>query len=336
LLARLATAYCAGRSVPYQPERISANDPYWDLVDAVQAAHVPVGERLVFRRCRTAIAEGLKHARHGRLASAAQLFAEARQLVTGAGRSEEVRFLGRAVLLAAEAYVSYRQRRYDLARQQVHEAMDLDLLLENDYGYNILHLHRINLIHNLARITAKEEGPERAMGPLVDLLLYLQGARPHLEALVPGKGGVEAAPPDLVRAVTYAYASDLVVLWSSLEPARAAPLFSVLEPITLERDAPRFQPRIASAFRLKGMRPGRPRAGHLGAIVPALAEGRSEAPRLWYSLVVDLARLLAGAPEPGAKELCGEMVRDAADWPDLPPALRPWLPETAAQAAPPV
>src|SRR5437764_405555 len=105
----LAAAYRAGRAVPYEPERISNNDPYWGLVEAAQAAQVPLAERLVFQRCRRSLAEGLGRARRGQLASASQMFAEVRQLVEGAHRPDEVRWLGRAVLLAAAAYVSYRQ-----------------------------------------------------------------------------------------------------------------------------------------------------------------------------------------------------------------------------------
>jgi len=268
------------------------------------------------------------------LASASQMFAEVRQLVEGAHRPDEVRWLGRAVLLAAAAYVSYRQGRYALARQQVQEALGLDLRLEEDYGYDILHLHRITLISNLARIVTREEGPERGVRPLVDILLYMEGARPGLESLTPSNVSIDAMPPHLVLAMMYGFASDLAVFWAGLGPARAAPLLPVLRPVALERATARFQPLIAGAFGLKGALPDGPDVRPGGPLLSALAAGRRAAPRLWYTLVADLAHWLAGSPAAGARGLREEIAQDAAGWPDLPPVLRPELAAPAPDGAP--
>ena len=325
LLAHLAEAYRAGRSIHYERERITANDPYWGMVEDILATRVPLTERLVFRRCRRSLGEGLNRARRGELASAAQQFAEVKQLLESPNRHEEVRFLIRTVFLAATGYLSYRRARYPEARHQIEEALGLDVLLENDYGYLLLHLHRMTLLSNLARITMREYGPEEAVRPQVDLLLYLEGALPNLPYLAPSKVGIEAMPADIVCLMMYGFAADLAVLWSSLGPGERAHSLPTIRPIALKRGTPRFQARIAGAFRLKGASLADLAADGEGALLSALAAGRAEAPRLWYALVLDLARLLARNPLTLAQDLRKEISRDAASWQDLPPVLRPEL-----------
>jgi hypothetical protein len=319
IIDQLAAAYRAGRAVPYEPERPSNNDPYWGLVDDIQATRVPLPERLVFLRCRRTVAEALVRARRGQLALASQLFGEVRRLVESGHRPHEVRTLGRVIYLAAIAYVSYRQSHYALAREQVQEALGLDLRLENEYGYDILHLHRITLISNLARIAVREEGPGQAVSPLVNILLYLEGARPGLEFLTPSRVSIETLPADPIRQMMLGFASDLTILWSDLGPADMVRHWPIVQPVEQERETARFQRLIAGAFQLKGPRPDAPDARPEGALSAALSGGRPPAPRLWYGLVADMARWLAGDASPEGLALREEIARDAARWADLPP-----------------
>jgi hypothetical protein len=325
LLERLTAAYRLGRSSCYQPQTDSSNDPYWNLVDAVGDNHVPLSERMIFRRCRLGVSEGLRHARRGQFASARQRFVEVRWITEQEGRSDEVRCLGQTVLAAAEAYLSYHQGKYDLARRKLHEAMAIDLQLEAERGYGILHLHRVNLVYNLVQVDGREWGREHMVVPLVNLILYLEGACSEPAGLVPTTTGLNPVPPPLVSSLLEVYAADLAVIWTSFDPEQVAALVPLLEPLTMERATPRFRNHLIPAFRLKQVLPGEPCANRLIEVSPLLAGGRGTSPGLWYSLIIDVARCLAGFPSLSAPRLREEILCDAVDWLDFPAALRPRL-----------
>jgi hypothetical protein len=152
---------------------------------------------LLAARCR---AHALQAARHRDLAQASVLLREARSVCVIAPTSLQCRVLCDSFQLAGEAYVEYCLGRLDEARDRLYDAMLADNILELEGGYDLLHLHRVQLVHNLVRIDARRGQQQEAVDLAWRLLAYLEGN----PAVLPGPAPWSAQticrlPSDLVH-----------------------------------------------------------------------------------------------------------------------------------------
>lgn len=95
--------------------------------------------------------------------TAERAFAAARAPLQLSKLSPEGSLLYKSFLEQAEAYLDYRRGDFDQARNRTSEALAIDAVLEEDYGYEILIINRIQLVHNFARIDARCMCFERAI-----------------------------------------------------------------------------------------------------------------------------------------------------------------------------
>jgi len=159
---RIFQAYRAG--LLRKPGKESRNRPnYPMLLSLVVRERFSLKQRAIFRRIERASWQGLCAARAGEPELAGRHFELAQKELDRLDIATECRLLGTSVLRAAQAYLDYRESRFEEARKRIFTAMDADLALGQDEAFSVLELHRIQTAHNLMRIDLRAGSPERAL-----------------------------------------------------------------------------------------------------------------------------------------------------------------------------
>jgi tetratricopeptide (TPR) repeat protein len=272
--------------------------------------------------------QGLVAARCGQFATAEQLFAKARTPLESSKLSPEGSLLYKSSQEPAEAYLDYRRGDFDRARTRISEALAIDAVLEEKYGYKTLFIHRLHLVHNLVRTEARCMCFDRAIELACQLLSYLEGASEVLPLPVPwGSERVAHLSPELV-AVMFAQVTDEVALiLAGKNRQLARDLFAVVvRYMKLQADGNCHPyPRTHAWFLVKQAFVSNDVATFLERASHFLAEGRTDIPLLWYATVIDLVTLCDELDFPDSNLVKQEVAKEAVTWEDLPQKLFPLL-----------
>ena len=327
-LSAVASVYRSGKVASH--ERSTSATQFRQLLGAVLLDGASNAELVILRAALAAQAKGLALLRAGtpeaEIAARAELRA-AGDLVEVRWLSEQSRILLGSFQQAAEAFIDFRCGRYGEARERVYNALADDERLLSDPRYKVLELHRIQLGHNLARVDAYDDQPERAAVTIAALLSYIEGER-------------EAWPfPGMVSNVSVDELPDeqLADLFTQLTGELA--LLVLDEP---EGEGPALlAPALPHAYATATGRCGRYALAHdwlrlkltflegdrlsfLDRLHDFLPQGPIDGSLLWQAAVVDLYRLcssLAEAHPHLSKPLMREIEQDAPAW-VAPPRLK--------------
>jgi hypothetical protein len=181
----------------------------------------------VVQECGRSLNRGLRCVKKGSLSEAEKTFESARQRIEIAGITEETRLICLSFLSGAAAYLDYKSNRGELAKEKVINGLLCDDKLERDFGYSMLHLHRMHLIENLIRIERRLGSLDNAIKMAGDFLSYLSGASNQLD--FPGSWGWQhlSLPIGNIRNKSAALTGDIAQCLACLEPTRVAQLFSL-------------------------------------------------------------------------------------------------------------
>jgi hypothetical protein len=284
-----------------------------------------LSEQLLLRRALGDRDAGLYAARHDRFAIAAQLFREARQALLSPILSAEAKLMHQSLLYQSETYLDYRQSQFDRVREKIAAAIAIDIQLEDQYGYGILHLHRIQLLHNLVRLEMRCQDRHRALGLAGELLAYLTGIQ---ETLPIGQAWsharVQAQPLELVELMLAQIVGEIAfmlavddhncpddlpaAITATIADPRIATIgltchhWLQLKQAFLHQDYQRFLTQSSRFLALKSI------------------------PILWYAVIVDLLRLCQQWDSPMARCLKATIVQTEVDRAHLIPAkFRPFI-----------
>lgn len=171
-LTELLRAFGSGGTLP--PELAdAASGGLFDRHIQQHVALLPLVEKLTVQRASSLSQAGLLAARQGELLTARQLLDEsistAQKLPTGRAAWA----FCRSTTDAAVAYSHYRDGQHDAAVKAVREANAADLLLIERYGVAVMHMHRVQQAHNLARIEHRRGRVDRAVFFAEQLLAHL-------------------------------------------------------------------------------------------------------------------------------------------------------------------
>lgn len=165
-----------GRTKPAANIR-KLDHPFTVLLGFQTTDLVPMRQRLLKRRVNRSTFDGLQLSREGQLQSAREKFERGlsvmSQMEAGPGR-----YLVEAFHEAAWAYLDYREGCPERALQRVSHALDLDRLLEREYGFGILQLHRVQLAHNHSRVGMRFGPKDKALKLCGELMNYLVAGPP--------------------------------------------------------------------------------------------------------------------------------------------------------------
>jgi hypothetical protein len=276
------------------------------------------------RGCVKARMQGLFAARRGHLATAAQQFGEAREIIHSGRLSLESELICKSFQAAAEAYLDYRGSAFDHARSRVHEALAIDVVLVEEYGYEILHLHRVQLVHNLMRIDARCSRFENCIDLGCRLLNHLEGS----SEILPGPGPwhseqITSLPPEIVTAMFAQVTSEIALLLAGKDNQSAQGLFAVAaDHAQLEAtENCHLYPRAHAWFGIKQAFLSSEIGTFLDRASQFFTDGRGDTPVLWYTTAVDLATLCDDLGLPESELVRTQIISDGRTWESMPPKI---------------
>lgn len=326
LIRTTVESYQHGCAQPIQITPETSGDSFGQRLQALTETRLPPTDKFIMRG--NARNQGVIATRQGNLMAAEQAFAVARAPLKFSKLSPEGSLLYKSFLEQAEAYLDYRRGDFDQARNRTSEAMAIDVVLEEEYGYEILLLHRIHLAHNLVRIDAQCTCLDCAIKLAFQILSYLEGISEVLP--IPGPWGRERVarqPPELV-AEMFAKITDEIalILAGKKRPLVRDLLVSASAHMLLKANSHRHcHPRAYTWLLVKQAFVSNDVASFLKRASHFLSEGRSDTPLLWYATVVDLVALCDELDLPDSELVRQEIAKEAANWEYLPQKFFPLL-----------
>jgi hypothetical protein len=241
--------------------------------------------------------------------------------------SEQSRTLLGSFQQAAEAFVDFRCGSYNDARERIYSALAADERLLSDPRYKILELHRIQLGHNLARVDAYDDQPERSAAVIAALLSYIEGEReawpfPGIVSDV----SVDELPDEQLADLFTQLTSELALLVLDVPGDEALALLTPALPHAYASETSRCgrYPLAHDWLRLKLAYLEGDRSPFLDRLCDFLPQGPSNGSLLWQAAVVDLYCLcpsVAQAHPHVTGPLMLEIEQDAVAW-VAPPRLK--------------
>lgn len=137
--------------------------------------HFSERDQRVLKSFSLARTQGLTHTHQENFFDAEDAFAHASRVIQANESSDECQLLCKSFLGQSQSYLDYRKGDFNEAREKIIEAINYDVVLENQYGFRSLFLHRVHLVHNLVRVYAKHEQLEDAIKLSCEILNYLGG-----------------------------------------------------------------------------------------------------------------------------------------------------------------
>jgi hypothetical protein len=262
--------------------------------------------------------------RRGEFAIAEELFAKLRGIKPNT-LSNEASLLNRSFLEQAEAYLDYRRGDFNRVYTRTDEALAIDTVLEKNYGYEIMHIHRIQLLHNIVRTEARNLRFDRAIELAFQLLGYLEGTfkiLPFLGAW--GSEYVARQPLEVVAATFSQIISEIAVILAGKDRQIARNLLSA-NYIKLKADSLRSHPQAYAWIRLKQAYVDNNIPLFLGQASDFLAGGRADTPFLWYATIVDIVTLCEDLELKESEQFKQQVAKDAMKWEFVPERFFPLL-----------
>ncbi len=317
-----------GYAKPIQITQNVFGNLFYDDWQTFIETQLPLTDQWLLNRLDKIRIRGLNAARQGNLITAEQHFTAARVRLQLDKLSPQGSLLYKSSLERAQAYVDYRRGHFDQARNRTSEALAAYVFLEEEYGYEILFLRRLQLVCNLVRLEARCLCYEHAIELACQVLSYLEGTSEVLP--IPGSWGherVACQSPELVAATFALVTGEVAEILAGKDRQLASNLFAVasdhlhlqandnrhchlgayswllVKQAFVNNDVPKFL-ELASHF---------------------LAEGRADIPLLWYATVIDLVRLCDELNSPNVEFVKQEVAREAVTWEYCPQKFLPLL-----------
>jgi hypothetical protein len=313
--------YRLGRVKPIQLVLNKYGDFFTHRLYLLMNSRLPQEDQVIMQQVASARENAVMAVRRGEFVMAEHLFAKARTLLESNLLSLESSLLHQSFLEQAEAYLDYRKGDFDQVHARTSVALEIDAVLEEKYEYEIMHIHRIQLLHNLVRTEARRMRYHSAIELASQLLAYLEGVIKVLP--FPGFWDFEhvvSQPKELLAATFAQIASEIAVILAGKSPKLARELLAVVRhhiPPQLQEHG-HGHPRAYDWFLLKKSFLENDIATFLEQASHFLAEGCTDTPLLWYATVVDVVALCNDFDESFSLLVKQEVATDAISWKFLP------------------
>ena len=279
------------------------------LTDQALARYVAVRDL-----ARTAVAA----ARDGDFAEAERRFADAEAFVASwSGLADEPRLLARSWIDQAYAYLAVRRHDCAAAKTRLTSAMQADLALEDQFGYDIFHIGRVHTLHLWLRAEGEAGDRAGAVALAQAIVDYVHGRR---ETLPIGGGWsrarAAAVPDDLKLAMTLRIASEVGTQLALSDVDAAAEAFAHFPAWQAWADHPVLRDVYEWARAKTAWLAGDTRT-FLEDAEAVLAKGRRET-TLWYAAVLDFCRVCAALRPEATRPFLDDVRDDVAGWRGLP------------------
>lgn len=252
---------------------------------------------------------------------AERLFRELRIPFRFNSLSPEGKLLHQTFLEQAQAYLDYCKGDFEGVYSRMFDALAIDTVLEEDYGYKIMAIHRIQLLYNLVRTEARCGCFDRAMEIASTLLGYLQGTIENLclfESF--GRECLNYQSKEILADTFSLITSEIALILAGKATHRANTRANHLLAIALQylevsatAENSLHQPSY-QWFLLKQAMVNNNIPLFLNKAGCFLASGRADTPLLWYATVVDLFTISKKFDFPSTQLIIEEVKQDAPKW----------------------
>lgn len=316
--------YRQGCTKPIQVTPVNSEDLFSHQRQVFIEAHLPLSDHLLMRKFGNAREQALIAVRVGKLETAERLFKVARIPLKLENLSLEGSLLYKSLLEQAEAYLDCRRGNFDKACNRTTEALEINTVLEEEYGYEFLFLRRIELVYNLVRIDTRRMYFDRALKLACQILSYLDGTSEVLP--IPGRWGCEYVAnltrqsPERIAVMFVQVINEVAFVLASRNYQCIQNLFAVVSAnLQLQgNDIYHCHPQAYTWLLVKQAFANNDVAMFLERASQFLAKGRTDTPLLWYATVIDLITLCKELDFPDTELFRQEVVKEAASWEYLP------------------
>ncbi|MEH2033209.1 MAG: hypothetical protein V7K67_26875 [Nostoc sp.] len=301
----------------------NAGDSITQKAHEIIKSRLSLEEQLVMSQFTLALNQGLAVAREQKFIVADRFFAESQGYLGTKTLSTEASLICQSFQEAAQAYLDYRQDNFEDAQKHILKALDVDILLEENYGYNqlVIHAHRLEMIINLSRIHFRAMNFEYAMDLAGCTLSYITGILPVLP--FSGEWSLELVallPPELAKAHLQTITSEIVLTLVGTNRQVAHHLFKLAARYLLSGNHGNchYQSGIHAWFLVKEAFIDNNVPKFLELASQFLEAGGSDTPLLWYATVIDLVTMCEEVDFSDLELVKQEIVQDATRWEYLP------------------
>lgn len=319
--------YRQGLQQPKQIRLKNPGDSIKQKAHEIIKSRLSLKEQLVMSQFTIALNQGLAAARNNQFISAEKFFAELHRHLSSKTLSTEGNLICQSFQEAAEAYFDYRQHNFEDAQKHTLKALDIDILLEEDYGYDksVIHAHRLEMVINLTRIHFRAMNVEQAMELASCTLSYLQGILPVLP--FPGEWSPELVallPSELVKFHLETITREIALILVDKNCQANHELFKIAARYMLSEND-RYchdYSAIHAWFVVKEAFLKKDIVAFLERASQFLIEGYTSNTQLWYAVVVDLVILCDELTFSDRHLVKQEIANDAIEWQDCPEIFR--------------
>jgi hypothetical protein len=294
-----------------------------DEIRCAIKANLPVFDLTYIGKCEKAYTQGFEAAVLGKSDAASRAFDIAETILKSNPLFYESRLLCTSFLRAAAAYLDYSLKDFDSARTKLLEAIECDDVLETQFGYSTLHIHRVHLVENIMRLEFQAGRPLEALSLARSLLLYLAGTTPELPA--PGNWGqarLSRISPEIVSSKFAGITAGVAHFLAHLDAPTARRFFYFVNPNCDSGKQEYCHPQAMEWFAIKNAFCDAQHLDFLSRASEFLVKGPQAVAGLWSAVALDVVEA-CDTLLPEAKTAQREIVADAMRWTFIPRRLKP-------------
>lgn len=155
IFTKIQESYRLGCAKPIQLSLYKYGDLFTHTLYTRMKRRLSLTDQVIMQQAAFFREDALMAVRSSEFTKAFRLFALSRALLELNSVSLECILLNKSLLEQSEAYLDYRRGDFNRVYTRTYEALVIDSFLEDEYDYFILHIHRIQLLHNLVRTEAR-------------------------------------------------------------------------------------------------------------------------------------------------------------------------------------
>lgn len=292
ILSETYEAYRRGRIELSQNRPISNPISFDNLLQERINSKLALPDRLLLRKCSRLHKLSLISARNRKINTAKELLDESHNVFISSEMSPQAKLLAKTFYESVLAYLNYCEDLFDLSRSSLFRALEIDSHLENDFGYKILLMHKIQLIHNLMRIERKCKNYDIYFNISNNIIKFLEGD--HTSWPLSGFNSgpiIDKVPSDLINIMTVQIINDVAMTINDLSSSTSE-LFSFLACHTKHKDnLCNVFPHIHEWMSIKQYFLNNDYIGFLSNVSHFLRFQSKDLPYLWNVTVFDLQEI---------------------------------------------
>jgi hypothetical protein len=277
----------------FQDDLSDCRDPTVLIERALTAellSHFSFRDQKVLASFSFARTQGLKNTHQENFDEADAAFSQAAKIIQDSQSSHECTLLCESFLGQSQSYLDYRRSDFNNACRRIMEAIRNDVILENQYGYQSLFLHRIHLVHNLVRIYVQKGKLQDAIQLSCEVLNYLSGFSNNISVHSDWEWRyLSYQPHEYIAVLFHELVNELaIILVGQEQPIQKSLFADISQALHLEASQKKFSHELRNWLSIKKSFIDREIGTFLLLVSDYISHQKAENLILWYTITIDL------------------------------------------------